>query len=154
MGDCFRWVVRVEGVLALYRGNLANVLRYFPTQALNFAFKDWFKLMLSPLDKSASWGGLFARNLLSGGLAGGASLIFVYPLDFARTRLAADIGKGLQDRQFRGINDCLAQILKTDGLKGWYKGFNISVLGIFFYRASYFGCYDTGKVLFFKINRN
>ena len=29
-----------QGVSALWRGNMANVLRYFPTQALNFAFKD------------------------------------------------------------------------------------------------------------------
>jgi len=30
---------------------------------------------------------------LSGGFAGATSLCVVYPLDFARTRLAADIGK-------------------------------------------------------------
>jgi len=36
----------------------------------------------------------FFNNLASGGLAGAMSLFFVYPLDFARTRLAADIGKG------------------------------------------------------------
>jgi hypothetical protein len=30
--DCFRRTVKEEGVLALWRGNLANVLRYFPTQ--------------------------------------------------------------------------------------------------------------------------
>merc|ERR1739838_398612 len=33
-------------------------------------------------------------NLASGGAAGATSLCFVYPLDFARTRLAADVGKG------------------------------------------------------------
>ena len=33
-------------------------------------------------------------NLLSGAAAGATSLCLVYPLDFARTRLAADIGKG------------------------------------------------------------
>jgi solute carrier family 25 (adenine nucleotide translocator) protein 4/5/6/31 len=30
--DCFRRTVKEEGVLALWRGNLANVIRYFPTQ--------------------------------------------------------------------------------------------------------------------------
>ncbi|VDK28955.1 unnamed protein product [Gongylonema pulchrum] len=38
-------VPREQGLLALWRGNLANVIRYFPTQALNFAFKDTFKKM-------------------------------------------------------------------------------------------------------------
>lgn len=36
----------------------------------------------------------FLMNLASGGAAGATSLCVVYPLDFARTRLAADIGKG------------------------------------------------------------
>ena len=36
-------VVAEEGFGSLWRGNLANVIRYFPTQALNFAFKDYIK---------------------------------------------------------------------------------------------------------------
>lgn len=33
---------------ALWRGNAANVIRYFPTQALNFAFKDTYKKIFCP----------------------------------------------------------------------------------------------------------
>ncbi len=32
------------------RGNLANIIRYFPTQALNFAFKDTYKEIFCPYD--------------------------------------------------------------------------------------------------------
>ncbi|EPB74445.1 hypothetical protein ANCCEY_06455 [Ancylostoma ceylanicum] len=38
-------VPKEQGFAALWRGNLANVIRYFPTQALNFAFKDTYKKM-------------------------------------------------------------------------------------------------------------
>ena len=31
---------RQEGILSFWRGNFASVIRYFPQQALNFAFKD------------------------------------------------------------------------------------------------------------------
>jgi len=41
--DCTTRVLKTEGVYPFWRGNLANVLRYFPTQALNFAFKDTIK---------------------------------------------------------------------------------------------------------------
>jgi solute carrier family 25 (adenine nucleotide translocator) protein 4/5/6/31 len=34
----------------------------------------------------------FLGNLAAGGAAGASSLTFVYPLDFARTRLGADVG--------------------------------------------------------------
>ena len=45
-------VPKEQGVAALWRGNLANVIRYFPTQALNFAFKDTYKaIFLEGLDK-------------------------------------------------------------------------------------------------------
>jgi len=42
--ECFSRTAREEGVLSLWRGNTANVIRYFPTQALNFAFKGIFQL--------------------------------------------------------------------------------------------------------------
>jgi len=71
-------------------------------------------------------------------------------MDFARTRLAADIGKNVQDREFSGIMNCLIKICRTDGIYGLYRGFGISLAGIIVYRASYFGMFDTGKALFFK----
>ena len=67
-------------------GNLANVLRYFPTQALNFAFKDTIKAAFST-PKDASKARKFATNIASGGAAGTMSLLFVYSLDYGRTRL-------------------------------------------------------------------
>merc|ERR1719419_1521633 len=45
--DCTQRVLRTEGVYPFWRGNLANVLRYFPTQALNFAFKDAIKAIFA-----------------------------------------------------------------------------------------------------------
>jgi hypothetical protein len=70
----------------------------------------------------------------------------VYPLDFARTRLAADMGKG-DARQFKGMGDCLSQIMAKDGVGGLYKGFFVSLYGIIVYRAAFFGGYDTAKGL-------
>ena len=85
--------------------------------------------------------------MASGGLAGATSLCFVYPLDFARTRLAADVGKA-GSREFNGLLDCLVKILKSDGPIGLYRGFFVSVQGIIIYRAAYFGMFDTAKHLF------
>lgn len=122
-------IPKEQGFISLWRGNLANVIRYFPTQALNFAFKDKFKqVFLSGVDKKTQFWRYFAGNLASGGAAGATSLCFVYPLDFARTRLAADVGAGAQ-RQYKGLGDCLVKVFKSDGLIGLYRGFNVSVQG-------------------------
>lgn len=131
---------------------MANVIRYFPTQALNFAFKDTYKKVFCPFNPKVQPVMFFLGNMASGGAAGATSLMFVYPLDFARTRLAADVGKGKKggEREFSGLVDCLQKIYKSDGPVGLYRGFVISVIGIIAYRASYFGMFDTGKVFLFE----
>lgn len=144
--DAFIRIPKEQGVLSYWRGNLANVIRYFPTQALNFAFKDKYKqVFLGGVDKNTQFWRYFAGNLASGGAAGATSLCFVYPLDFARTRLAADVGKAGAEREFSGLGNCLTKIFKSDGIIGLYRGFNVSVQGIIIYRAAYFGFYDTAK---------
>jgi len=143
--DCFTRVAKEQGFWSLWRGNLANVIRYFPTQALNFAFKDTYKkLFIGGIDKKKEFWKFFFGNLASGGAAGATSLCVVYPLDFARTRLAADVGKGT-GREFSGLGNCLVKIFKSDGILGLYRGFFVSVQGIIIYRASYFGFFDTIK---------
>lgn len=144
--DCFVRIPKEQGFGAFWRGNLANVIRYFPTQALNFAFKDVYKqIFLGGVDQKTQFWRYFIGNLGSGGAAGATSLCFVYPLDYARTRLGADVGKGAADRQYNGLVDCIKKTVKSDGIVGLYRGFSVSVQGIIIYRAAYFGCYDTAR---------
>ena len=91
LGDCCSRVYKEQGLGSFWRGNWANCVRYFPTQALNFAFKDLFKKYLNPYNPKTEPVKSFLGNCLSGGAAGTAGLVFVYPLDFARTRLSADV---------------------------------------------------------------
>jgi len=153
IGDCFKRVLSEQGFTSFWRGNLANVIRYFPTQALNFAFKDFYKKIFNPYNPKTEPGKFFVGNCMSGGAAGATSLTVVYPLDFARTRLAADVGSG-GDREFNGLVDCIMKIFKKDGPAGLYRGFGISVVGIIAYRAAYFGMFDTGKPMFFPDAKN
>ena len=147
IGDCFSRVIKEEGVVSLWRGNMANVLRYFPTQALNFAFKDQFKRMFGYSQAKDGYWKWFAGNLASGGAAGASSLAFVYSLDYARTRLANDnkAAKKGGSREFNGLIDVYVKTIKSDGVVGLYRGFNISCVGIIVYRGLYFGMYDSLK---------
>jgi solute carrier family 25 (adenine nucleotide translocator) protein 4/5/6/31 len=147
--DAFRRIPAEQGMVSFWRGNLSNVIRYFPTQALNFAFKDRYKQIFQHWDAKTDFWKFFAGNLASGGAAGATSLMFVYPLDFARTRMAVDVGTG-KNRQFTGLGNCLATIYRADGFRGLYQGFNISVAGIIMYRAAYFGGFDTAKTVLLK----
>lgn len=161
VGDAFTRTYREEGLVSLWRGNTANVIRYFPTQALNFAFslyislplcyivlisliEDYFKSLFGFKKNDGYWK-WFAGNVASGGAAGASSLLFVYSLDYARTRLANDAksAKGGGARQFNGLVDVYRKTLASDGIAGLYRGFVPSVVGIIVYRGLYFGVYDS-----------
>ncbi|KAF2772979.1 putative mitochondrial ADP,ATP carrier protein [Teratosphaeria nubilosa] len=147
IGDCFRRTTASEGVASLWRGNTANVIRYFPTQALNFAFRDTYKSMFGFKKERDGYWWWFGGNLASGGAAGATSLLFVYSLDYARTRLANDAKNAKKggERQFNGLVDVYKKTLASDGIAGLYRGFMPSVTGIIVYRGLYFGMYDSIK---------
>ncbi|XP_020101486.1 ADP,ATP carrier protein ER-ANT1 isoform X2 [Ananas comosus] len=147
IGNCFARVVREEGVAALWRGNQANVIRYFPTQAFNFAFKGYFKSFFGcskETDGRLKW---FAGNVASGSAAGATTSLLLYHLDYARTRLGTDTIErhGNNQRQFQGLTDVYRKTLVSDGVAGLYRGFGVSIVGITLYRGLYFGTYDTMK---------
>lgn len=145
VADCGKWLLAEEGVAAFWRGNLANCIRYFPTQALNFAFKGRIKAQFKLADSDSNVTKL-GKNIASGGLAGALSLCFVYSLDYTRTRLANDLKSnkhGTGDRQYSGLADCMSKTFKAEGIQGLYRGFVISAVGIVVYRGFYFGLYDT-----------
>eukprot|EP01012_Entosiphon_sulcatum_P037951 TRINITY_DN4894_c0_g1_i1.p1 TRINITY_DN4894_c0_g1~~TRINITY_DN4894_c0_g1_i1.p1 ORF type:complete len:301 (-),score=43.60 TRINITY_DN4894_c0_g1_i1:9-911(-) len=147
--DCVTRIPKEQGVSAFWRGNFTNCVRYFPTQAMNFAFKERYQKIFVRPREEVGFTRFFLGMLAAGGAAGATSLLVAYPLDFAYTRLAADIGSGAQ-RQFTGLADCLKKIAKSDGVRGLYRGFGPSVAGIIVYRAGYFGIYDGAKSIMFR----
>jgi len=151
--DCTARTMKNEGLISFWRGNLANVIRYFPTQALNFAFKDSVKAMFKTA-KDAPQYEKFGKNIMSGGVAGSMSLFFVYSLDYCRTRLANDAKTKSGTRQYNGMVDVYVKTIKSDGVQGLYRGFVISCVGIFIYRGMYFGLYDTVKPVLLGDNAN
>ena len=147
IGDCASTIVKNEGIKGLWKGNFTNVLRYFPTQALNFSFKDYFKRMFGKDKNRDGYLPWFIGNLASGGAAGSMSLLFVYSLDYARTRLSNDLKNAKKggEKQFNGVLDVYKKTIASDGIAGLYRGFVISCVGIVIYRGLYFGIYDSLK---------
>jgi solute carrier family 25 (mitochondrial adenine nucleotide translocator), member 4/5/6/31 len=142
IANCFTRVYSEQGMKAFWRGNTTNVIRYFPTQAFNFAFKDTIKSFFPRYSPKTEFFWFFMTNMASGGLAGAGSLCIVYPLDYARTRLASDVGSG--KRTFDGLADCLMKTARgPGGVMSLYNGFGVSVGGIIPYRGVYFGMYDS-----------
>jgi len=137
--DCVRRVSSEQGMLAFWRGNLVNCLRYAPQQGSALAFNDAINAMFPVYSsKTDPWKSLGSK-LFSGGLAGAVANTICYPFDFARTRLASDLGGG--KAQFKGITDCIMQTVRSQGLTGLYTGWTPTVIGAFVYRAGQLGLF-------------
>jgi len=151
-------VYQTQGVLAFWRGNTPNVVRQAGAAALNFMLMDWYKRAIAPI---MHWSlslpsqrnvedrvkrRKLISSFLSGGLAGGTTTTFLYPVEFMRTRLAMDVGATKDTRLYpRGMRDVFCGIWKTDGIRGLYQGYGIALSGVVIYRALHLGGYDAAK---------
>mmetsp|Transcript_22651 Transcript_22651/g.54693 ORF Transcript_22651/g.54693 Transcript_22651/m.54693 type:complete len:411 (-) Transcript_22651:39-1271(-) len=153
-------VYREQGILAFWRGNTPNVIRQGGTSAMNFLLMDWYKTAISPLlvlslrlpsnrdPEIRQKRRAIVSSFLSGGLAGGTVTTVLYPVEFVRTRLAMDVGRGTADvpRLYPGgMRDVFSCIWKVDGWRGLYQGYGIAVAGVILYRALHLGGYDAVK---------
>lgn len=137
--DCFTRVNKEQGMRAFWRGNLVNCLRYAPQQGSALAFNDLLNNMFPKYDSKTQFWQSLGSKLFSGGLAGAIANTICYPFDFARTRLASDVGSG--KGKFNGIMDCIVTTVRQQGITGLYTGWSVTVAGAFVYRAGQLGCF-------------
>jgi len=142
MGDCFSRHITELGATSLWRGNVANCVRYVPTAAFNLMFKDTIKGMFPKVNKDKEFMKFAVTQVSSGALAGGLTNTLVYPLIYVRTVLGADLGKV---KKYNSMADCLMKTVKEGGFMSLYNGIGPSSVGIVVYRGVQFGLQDTIK---------
>ena len=150
----------MPSLTSLFIGNTPNVIRQGGTSAMNFMLMDWYKRAISPLliwslqlpsnrdPEKRKKRRAFISSFLSGGLAGGTVTTVLYPVEFVRTRLAMDVGRGTADapRLYPGgMSDVCSSIWRADGWRGLYQGYGIALAGVVLYRALHLGGYDVVK---------
>ncbi len=144
-----RRTVKEEGIASLWNGLLPQMLRFLITDSFNHYLTAYSKKLIPVANPADNYWGWFLGSLFSGSLAGAMSLFFVYPLDYATTRLNADIVQSNKGgtRQYSGVQDLITKTIATDGIAGLYQGYAVTCLGIIAYRAIYFGLYDSLRPL-------
>merc|ERR1711896_15456 len=142
MGDCFMRHISELGATSLWRGNVANCVRYVPTAACNLMFKDTIKGMFPKYSKDKEFGKFAMSQIASGAAAGGVTNTLVYPLIYIRTVLGADLGKV---KKYNSMLDCMQKTIKENGFFSLYNGIGPSTCGIVVYRGAQFGVQDIVK---------
>jgi len=139
-------IAKKERIHGLFKGNVSSVVRVFPYAAIQFISFDFFQRLFTPNPQDISLIG----NFVAGAMAGTVSVIFTYPLDVTRARLAAQISP--EKKHYNGILDAFRKMYYTEGgVKALYRGGGPTMLGILPYSGFNFFTYHSLK--WYYLNR-
>ena len=148
---CTKQIFKAEGLLSFWRGNLITCMNYFPKQGIYILVLEDVKTVFKP-NSSENYAINFAKTIASGSVAGAITLAGIYPIDFIRTQMIADVKHG-EKYQYKGITDVIVKTWKKSGFFGFYRGYFLSCIGVMVYRGCYFGLYDILKPMLGKTPR-
>lgn len=117
-------IIKNEGVFALWKGNMANVIRVVPVYGLKFMFNDKFRELCKKPGQTTR--DLSTLQLMASGTMGGlCQIVLTYPLELSRTRLS--LSSHSLERAYTGVWDCLRHTVAKEGVTGLYKGITATI---------------------------
>ncbi|XP_074025737.1 calcium-binding mitochondrial carrier protein aralar1 isoform X1 [Leptinotarsa decemlineata] len=136
--DCFKKVIRHEGVFGLYRGLVPQLLGVAPEKAIKLTMNDLVRDKL--MDKNGNIP--IYGEVIAGCCAGGSQVIFTNPLEIVKIRLqvAGEIAGGAKVRAWNVVKDL--------GFLGLYKGSRACFLRDIPFSGIYFPVYAHTKAKF------
>ncbi len=133
--DCFRHLIRNDGVSALYRGIAAPLCASMLANSITFlAYGEAQRFLRAQSAYEAPLS--IANTALAGGFAGVAVSFCTTPVEMVKRRLQ------MANSNFSGVLDCVRQTYRTDGMRGFYRGHSSSVLREAPGNACYFAVYE------------
>lgn len=130
----FRYIVRREGFRGLFKGNLTSCIRIFPQGAIQYGV---YRKVYSNLPIENE----FAKQIVSGAIAGATSYTGTYPIELVRVRLSMQ--DGTFKSIYRGFRHGLTRLLLRE--RRLFPGWRTTMLGIAPQMAINFTVYETLK---------
>ena len=137
MMHAFSTMYRVEGIGSLFKGLGATLAGIAPYAALNFATYDMVKKQYYGSGGKQSG----VSNLVLGGLSGTFAASACYPLDTVRRRMQ------MKGKVYNNMLDALQTIARTEGFRGFYRGWVANMLKVAPMSAIRFVSYEALKGL-------
>ena len=153
----YRNILQKEGILGLWAGNGANLVRVFPAKAVVFSSNDYYRSLLSQVSHSFStWSSTTTTtttpqqhqhqqplsgplSFLAGGFSGMTAVAVTYPLDFARGRISGKLACAAGHKTYKGILQTIVLTAKEEGMLAIYRGITPTVMGAMPYEGIKFG---------------
>ncbi|KAJ8328841.1 mitochondrial thiamine pyrophosphate transporter [Batrachochytrium dendrobatidis] len=113
-----RLIIKEEGILGLWKGNLSALYLYLAYGAVQFAI---FHEILNNSKKQDSFLATHipqqAHTFIAGAISGCVSTVSTYPLDLLRTRFAVQ-----RNNFYPSLTKAIKNIFVKEGISGFYRG--------------------------------
>ncbi|XP_053704420.1 mitochondrial carnitine/acylcarnitine carrier protein isoform X1 [Synchiropus splendidus] len=123
--DCAVRLYKEQGIRSVYKGTVLTLIRDVPSNGLYFLTYEYLKNVLTPEGQSVSQLST-PKILLAGGVAGILNWTIALPPDVLKSNFQT-----AADGKYTGLVDVLRTLLREEGPKGLYKGFNAVFLRAF-----------------------
>lgn len=139
---CISSILQNEGILGLYRGAGAMVMRDVPGYALYFIP---YTLLCDLMKPDATANPHPCSIWLAGGVAGSISWVTATPADVVKSRMQAD---AQLQRKYKGILHCITHSYKTEGAQVFFRGASVNAIRGFPMSATMFLTYELSLQFF------
>lgn len=126
-----------EGLRGFWKGNLAGCCRLGPYAGLKFCFFDMLQSRQHWLSNDKL--NCNVQRAINGAGAGMIATLACYPMEVLRTRL---ILQQASEKQINGLVQGIRHIVKTEGVRGLYKGGISGLVGAIPFEGAQFACYE------------
>ncbi|GAN01283.1 calcium-binding mitochondrial carrier [Mucor ambiguus] len=157
------------GFRAFFVGNGLNVIKIVPESAIKFYVFETAKSVLAELTQSEDKNGIpVSARFVAGGVAGLCAQFCIYPVETLKTRIMSSMiieanngeqqtkksSDAFKAKQKHLIFNTAKTMYKSGGLKGFWPGLTVSLMGVFPYQALDMGIYETLKVTYLQYMNN
>ncbi|PRQ24814.1 putative mitochondrial carrier domain-containing protein [Rosa chinensis] len=137
-------ILENDGVLGLYAGYSATLLRNLPAGVLSYSSFEYLKAAVLSKTNQAQMEPI--QSVICGALAGAISASITTPLDVVKTRLMTqNVNKAAAFVQ-SGVSETVKQILKEEGLVGFTRGMGPRVLHSACFSALGYFAFETARL--------
>ncbi|ORX36264.1 mitochondrial carrier domain-containing protein [Kockovaella imperatae] len=143
-GAVTRIYVDGGGLKAFWVGNGLNVTKIFPESAIKFvSYEQTKKLLAKYWDQVGDVSEISSSSrFFAGGVGGITSQFSIYGLETLKTRIQSELGPA---QGWRAVVSTARQMWAAGGIRAFYRGLTLGLVGVFPYSAIDMGTYETLK---------